>query len=81
MASIFIYAGLGIMLVGAAYGIYVAVKGLETRKGDSSKPHPFIAGFQFGPVSPEMRRLITVWGVIMIVGLIVTGIGVAIGLN
>lgn len=69
------------MLLGTAYGIYVAIKGIESRKGDGSKIHPIVDGFQFGPVSPEMKKLIIVWGTIMVIGFISTGIGLAIGLK
>lgn len=81
MANIFIYIGFGIMLIGAAYGIFVAIKGIESRKRNGDKVHSFITGFQFGPVSPEMKRLMIIWGIIMLMGFIFTGIGLAIGLE
>ncbi len=80
MANIFIYIGFCIMLLGALYGIYVAIKGIRMRKTDGvEKLNMF--NFQFGSVNPEMKRLITIWGIIMVVGFIVTGIGLALGLK
>lgn len=79
MADIFIYSGLGIMLLGALYGIYVAIRGIRSRKDDGSGMLSAF-NFQFGSVNPEMKRLIINWGIIMVAGFIVTCIGLAIGL-
>ena len=47
------------MLLGALYGIYVAIKGIRMRKTDGvEKLNMF--NFQFGSVNPEMKRLITI---------------------
>lgn len=75
-----IYTGLGILLLGTIYGIYVAVKGYEGRKGDGGKIS-LLTGFQPGSVTPQMKRLIWIWGVIMIIGFVLTGIGITIGLK
>lgn len=80
MANIFIYTGFGIMLLDALYGIYIAVKGIKSRNANSLEKHN-IFNFQFGSVSPEIKKLVTVWGVIMILGFAITGIGLAIGLK
>ncbi len=78
MANIFIYTGIVIMLLGALYGVCIAVKGIRGRKGNESEN---MFSFQFGSVSPGMKKLIAIWGAVMIVGFIITGIGLAIGLK
>lgn len=80
MANIFIYTGIGIMLLGALYGVCIAVKGIGSRKGNGSEIQNMFS-FQFGSVSPGMKKLIAIWGAVMIVGFIITGIGLAIGLK
>lgn len=81
MANIFIYSGLCIMILGSLYGIYVAIKGFRSRLGNGSEKQNMLSFFQFGPVSQEMKKLITIWGVIMLAGLIITCVGLAIGLK
>lgn len=80
MANIFIYIGIAIMLLGALYGVCIAVKGIRSRKSNSSEIQN-IFSFQFGSVSPGMEKLIAIWGIVMIAGFIITGIGLAIGLK
>lgn len=46
MANIFIYTGIGIMLLGALYGVCIAVKGIRSRKGNDSEMQN-IFSFQF----------------------------------
>ena len=58
MANILIYSGLGIMLLGALYGIFVAVKGIERRK-ESGLRNVFC--FRLGSVQPQMKKLITIY--------------------
>lgn len=76
MADILIYSGLGIMLIGSLYGIYVAIRGMRSRH--TPYEQNLLTAFQFGPVSPEMKKLIIVWAIIMVVGLIITAIGLSI---
>ena len=76
MVDFFIYSGLIILLVGSLYGIFVAVKGFRSR---ADGQRPLVEGFGFGPVSPRMRRLIWIWGIIMIAGFVLTAIGLTTG--
>lgn len=80
MANVFIYAGLCIMLLGALYGIYVAITGMRDRNEDRLKKQNMF-GVHFGSMTPKMKKLMTVWGIIMVLGFIITGIGIAIGLK
>ncbi len=80
MASIFIYCGLGILLAGTFYGLFVACKGLKESGGILRRPMPFKT-FSQGPPTPKMRKLIRYWYIIMLTGLIITGIGLAIGFH
>lgn len=80
MANVFIYAGLCIMLLGALYGIYVAITGMRDRNEDRLKKQNMF-GVHFGFMTPKMKKLMTVWGIIMVLGFIITGIGIAIGLK
>lgn len=77
MANFFIYTGLVILLTGAVFGIYVGIQGIRSRKNHSGK-FSLLAAWQFGPVSPEMKRLIKIWRILMLIGGIITGIGIAI---
>lgn len=64
------------MLAGALFGIYVASAGLReshTTFAQSMRN----SMFAHAKPSPRMRRLIIVWAVIMIVGLILAGAGIA----
>lgn len=79
MTNVLIYGGLGIMLLGAVFGFFVAVKGY--RATDWSKVKRMQVNlFHQGSTTPRMKRLILAWGIIMIIGLIITGIGIATGI-
>ena len=80
MANLFIYGGLGILLAAAVFGFFVAVKGYRETKGNMPRR---IVPFDFSqvPESPQMKKLIRIWSVGMIAGFIITGIGIALGLN
>ncbi len=80
MANVFIYAGLIVMLAGAVFGLFVAVKGYLQSDWRSIGKISYYARFTHGSTSPEMKRLTRMWGIIMVAGLILTGIGLAIGL-
>lgn len=80
MASTFIYCGLGILLAGTLYGIFVAYKGLKESGGTLHRPMPF-KSFTQGTPTPKMKRLIKYWYIIMLIGFIITGIGIAIGFH
>lgn len=80
MANAFIYAGLIVMLTGAVFGLFVAVKGYRQSDWHSIGKISYYARFTHGGTSPEMKRLTRIWGIIMVAGLILTGIGLAIGL-
>ncbi len=80
MANTFIYIGLGIMLIGAVYEFFVAVKGYHSSKGQWWQRFQLNAFYQ-GPPDPKMRRLIKIWMLIMITGFAFTGIGISIGLG
>ena len=67
------------MLLGTFYGIYVAIKGIRSRS--ASRQQNVLTAFQFGPVSPEIRKLIVIWGVIMFIGLLITAVGLSLGLK
>lgn len=80
MANIFIYSGLGILILGSLFGIYIAVRGIKESGGK------FSSELQLNPFnlvnrSPIMKRLTKIWMIIMVIGFIVTGIGISIGLK
>ncbi|MBO5455803.1 MAG: hypothetical protein J6A20_04735 [Muribaculaceae bacterium] len=80
MANIFIYSGLGILILGSLFGIYIAVRGIKESGGK------FSSELQLNPFnhvnrSPVMKRLTKSWMIIMVIGFIVTGIGISIGLK
>ena len=77
MANFFIYTGLAILIIGSVYGIYVGIQGIRSRNNHDGK-FSLLPAWQFGPVSPEMKKLIKIWGIIMVVGGIITGIGIGI---
>lgn len=81
MVDFFIYTGLGIMLLGSLFGIYVGFKGMKSLQENGSGARNILSRFEFRPVSPELKRLINIWRLIMLIGMVVTGIGLAIGLN
>lgn len=80
MDDILIYTGLTILILGSVYGIYAAVKGCR-EQGFGFGDILTLNRFNRTPTSPAMKRRITIWAVIMAVGFIVTGIGIATGLN
>lgn len=80
MADIFIYTGLAIMLIASIYGIVVAVKGYRSHLRDSPG-RSATASFLLGTVTPKMKRPIIIWAIGIITGLLITGIGTAIGLR
>ena len=77
IANIFIYTGLFTMLLGSLYGIYVGYRGKRSKNNILNDDHT--GDFKIGNVSPEMKRLITIWRVIMLIGFVLVGIGIAIG--
>lgn len=80
MYSIIIYCGLGILLIGSIFGFYVAYKGLRDSNGGLARSIKLNV-FTQGPPSPYMRKLIKIWLAIMLIGFIITGIGISIGLH
>ena len=81
MANVFIYAGLIVMLAGAVFGLFVAVKGYRQTDWRKAGRISYYARFTHGNShSPEMKKLTRIWGIIMLAGLILTAIGIAIGL-
>lgn len=81
MADVFIYSGLGILLLGAVYGLCIAVKGYRDGRKRGESNLSLFFGFNFGSATPQMRRLTVIWGIISIIGFIVLVIGLATGLN
>lgn len=81
MGNILMYTGLGIMLLGAIFGFFVAVKGYKETDRSGVKKISLWAGFQRGPMNPAMKRLTKIWGVIMFAGLVIVFTGIAIGLK
>lgn len=69
------------MLIGALFGFYVAVKGFRATDWPGIKKISIMSGFQRGKNSPEMKRLTRIWMGVMIAGFILTGIGLTIGIN
>lgn len=80
MTDFLIYTGLGVLLLGAVYGIYVALMGLKEQNNGSIRWSSLFY-FHFGAQSPKMRKLTRNWAVIMIAGAILTAIGIAVGLK
>lgn len=78
MANLLIYGGLGLLIIGACFGIFIAIKGgRETGWADVRG----LSLFNHDKISPQMKKLTSVWAVIMIIGLLIAGIGLAIGLK
>lgn len=77
MANVFIYGGLGVLLLGSIFGVYVAVKGYMATNWSKTKR---IIGpsFYHGNVDPKTERLVRIWVITMFIGFILTGIGMAI---
>lgn len=78
IANVFIYTGLFTMLLGSIYGVYVGYKG---KRSKNDLLNNYNKDFQIGHVNPEMKKLVTIWRVIMFIGFMLTGVGIAIGLN
>ncbi|MCI8998225.1 MAG: hypothetical protein HFJ95_04440 [Muribaculaceae bacterium] len=81
MTNILIYSGLGILLLGSIFGIFVALKGYRNDARSDIKGMSSTGFFQQHKISPEMKKLTRVWGCIMISGFILLGIGISIGLK
>lgn len=80
MDNILIYTGLTILILGSLFGIYTAVK--ACREQDTSPWHIlWVNPLERRPVSKAIKRRIITWGIIMAAGFIITGAGIAIGLN
>ncbi len=75
-ADWFIYPGLGILLLGAIFGFYVAYKGYRSTDWSNLKRISARATFFRGEPTPAMKKLI-----IMIAGFILLAIGISIGTN
>ncbi len=81
MANMFIYSGFTILLIGAAFGLIIAVKGYKETDWGKIKRISYFGDFQRGEKSLKIKRLTRIWCGIMIAGFIVLGIGLSIGLN
>lgn len=81
MTDIFIYTGLGVLLLGSLVGLAAAIKGFITNRN--------ISPDDTGPCNPSRpslkphmpQKLLRAWYVLMIVGFIIVGIGISMGLN
>lgn len=60
MANIFIYGGLGVMLFGAVFGFYVALKGYKSTGWDNIKRITTRGQFMRGPMTPQMKKLVRI---------------------
>lgn len=80
-ADWFIYPGLGILLLGAIFGFYVAYKGYRSTDWSNLKRISSRAVFFRGEPTPSMKKLIRTWMIIMIAGFILLAIGISIGTN
>lgn len=69
------------MLVGAIFGLIIAVKGYMQTEWRQVRRISYWNNFQFGQMSPQMRKLTRIWAIIMVLGFILTGIGLSIGLG
>ena len=77
MANVFIYGGLGVLLLGSIFGVYVAIVGMKAT--DWGKTKRIIgASFYHGNVDPKTKRLVRIWVITMFIAFILTGIGMAI---
>lgn len=81
MANTFIYCGLGIMLLGALFGFFVAVKGYRHTDWSKVKKISYWGKFQRGKLTPQMKRLIWIWAGVMILGFALTGVGISLGIE
>lgn len=75
MADIFIYSGLAIMLLGAIFGFFVALRGYR------STDWKFVRriqpnAFSHGNTSAAQKRLQRCWAAAMAIGIAITGLGV-----
>lgn len=81
MSDILINTGLGIMLLGAVYGLIIAIIGYRNRPKSTAPASPMYAAFQTGHKSPRMKTRIRIWAIMMIAGLLLTGVGISIPLS
>lgn len=80
MASAFIYVGLGILLIGAIFGLYVAIRGFKKTGWKMVTELHVWDNMPNGTASPVMQKLTWTWGGIMAIGFFVVFIGLLIGL-
>lgn len=80
MVNLFIYTGFGILLIGAVYGLFIAIKGFKTTDWTgSSRNHE--SSFNRGKNSPIMKKLTKIWYVTMLIGFMFIATGITIGLD
>lgn len=75
MGNIMIYGGAAVMLVGCVFGLIAAFKGVRRKKGLNA----FMPGFS-AKMDPDVKRSVILWGVLMIIGFVMVGSGIAISL-
>ena len=80
MANLFIYIGVGIMLFGTIFGMYVAIRGYREIDWSSVKRRPMFGNLSQHKMTPAMRKLTWMWCAIMFFSFIIVGVGLSIGL-
>lgn len=81
MVDFLIYIGFGVMLVGALFGIVVAVKGMRENNWADVRNISLWSPFHRKQLSPLMRRLTGAVGLLMLAGMVLAGIGIIIELK
>lgn len=80
MTNFFIYGGLGILLLGAIFGLCAAIEGSRSQGWKPSEM--FRLDFRnHGPMPRQVKKLVITWGIVTILGFIILGIGLCMGLN
>lgn len=69
------YIGAALMLVGCVFGLIGAFKGIKGKKGLNA----FMLDFN-SRLKPGGKRYVLTWGVMMIIGFVMVGIGITQGL-
>lgn len=67
--------GAALMLVGCVFGLIGAFKGIKGKKGLNA----FMPDFN-SRMKPGVKRYVLTWGIMMIIGFAMVGIGITLGL-
>lgn len=82
MTNFLIYGGLGLLLIGAIFGLIAAVIGCKIQHWKF--PDILLPKMFFGPMPKlpqNMKKCLLVWGITWVVGIVILIIGLNMGLK